>query len=181
MPVIDSPPRAFREDILDVFEHLADKYSSQYTQERHVEGRKECLALYNYFWNIRQAIAVTEEIEVGTVVRLKSGGPWMTTVSTAVGEPGSFVCQWFDGGEALNHEFPAVCLVSKTTQDALPTTFTEYAERAYIAYGNEAGNVNYQGKPMPQWEDLPEQIQENWKAAVIEVISQNNADSNRRA
>jgi hypothetical protein len=32
----------------------------------------------------------------------------------------------------------------------------------YLLYAKKAGNVNYQGNPMPRYEDLPDNIKENW-------------------
>ena len=47
--------------------------------------------------------------EVGDVVTLRSGGPWMTVAQLNGSEIG---CVWFDGsGESLRREyFPAECL-----------------------------------------------------------------------
>lgn len=43
------------------------------------------------------------------------------------------------------------------------------SQKAYEAYGDAVGWVNYQGKPMPQWEGLTEIIQDAWGAAVSTV------------
>lgn len=40
---------------------------------------------------------------------------------------------------------------------------------AYSAYGESAGWKNYQGLPMPRWEDLPMPIKEAWRAAANAV------------
>ena len=40
------------------------------------------------------------------------------------------------------------------------------AESAYNAYGEATGRKNYQGLPMPAWEDLPPSIQNAWVQAV---------------
>ena len=64
------------------------------------------------------------KIEIGTIVKLKSGGPTMT-VTRVIGESddmlqrqadellrtrghsnGSFVCQWFDNAELKENVFP---------------------------------------------------------------------------
>lgn len=42
----------------------------------------------------------------------------------------------------------------------------EIAHRSYWAYGEVTGNKNFRGDPMPRWEDLPEQIQKAWIAAI---------------
>jgi surface antigen len=41
------------------------------------------------------------------------------------------------------------------------------AEGMYQAYGNAADWKNYQGNPMPQWSELPPNIQTYWRAAAI--------------
>lgn len=43
------------------------------------------------------------------------------------------------------------------------------AETAYQAYGEQAGWKNYQGNPMPTWNDLPEAIRLCWLAAALAV------------
>lgn len=42
---------------------------------------------------------------------------------------------------------------------------TARAEAAYAAYGAVTDYKNYQGKPMPEFEDLPPQIRQAWDAA----------------
>ncbi len=44
------------------------------------------------------------------------------------------------------------------------------AVRAYTAYGNSTGWVNFMGKPMPAWEELPETIREAWRAAAAALV-----------
>ena len=43
------------------------------------------------------------------------------------------------------------------------------AKLAYEAYVDDAGGLNYQGKPCPKWDDLPEAIRQHWKVAVQAV------------
>ena len=50
-------------------------------------------------------------------------------------------------------------------------TFIEYAQLAYAAYGKVTDFKNYQGLPMPKWEELPPKIQEAWVAAVREIVT----------
>lgn len=38
----------------------------------------------------------------------------------------------------------------------------EIAKLSYQAYGQVTGNKNFQGNPMPDWENLPEKIQHAW-------------------
>lgn len=45
-------------------------------------------------------------------------------------------------------------------------SWTEIAKSAYLAYAASTGNKNYQGLPMPAFEDLPETIRVAWECAV---------------
>jgi hypothetical protein len=54
---------------------------------------------------------------------------------------------------------------------------TELAKRAYTAYGSVTGFKNYQGNPMPEWDNLGETIQAAWCAAVRNVLG--NVDSDQ--
>lgn len=47
---------------------------------------------------------------------------------------------------------------------------TKRAEAAYAAYGAVTDYKNYQGKPMPEFEDLTPQIQQAWDAACEGVL-----------
>jgi hypothetical protein len=42
-------------------------------------------------------------------------------------------------------------------------------ELAYLAYGTTTDFKNYQGLPMPKWEDLTEKIREAWENAAASV------------
>ena len=44
------------------------------------------------------------------------------------------------------------------------------AQVAYDAYGNSTGWVNFLGKPMPKWVDLPAAIQQAWRDATAAVV-----------
>lgn len=46
---------------------------------------------------------------------------------------------------------------------------TELAKAAYQAYGETTNFKNYQGNPMPAWEDLGATIQDAWIAAADRV------------
>jgi hypothetical protein len=50
-------------------------------------------------------------------------------------------------------------------------TYQDYAKQAYQAYGKVTDFKNYQGLPMPKWEELPPKIQEAWIAAAKELVS----------
>lgn len=43
------------------------------------------------------------------------------------------------------------------------------AKLAYESYVKDAGGLNYEGKPCPKWDDLPQAIQQHWKVAVEAV------------
>lgn len=45
----------------------------------------------------------------------------------------------------------------------------QLARAAYAAYGETTGGRNYQGQPMPAWEDLGEVIQQAWTVAATTV------------
>ena len=45
----------------------------------------------------------------------------------------------------------------------------ELAQVAYDAYGESTGHKNYQGQPMPVWDDLGDSIQAAWVAAALAV------------
>lgn len=42
---------------------------------------------------------------------------------------------------------------------------------AYEAYGRVTEHKNFRGEPMPEFEDLPERIQQAWEAAAEAAIS----------
>lgn len=46
-----------------------------------------------------------------------------------------------------------------------------HGRRAYAAYGNVTGNRNYQGLPMPSFDDLGELIQRAWISAAEAAMS----------
>ncbi|MGL4883040.1 MAG: hypothetical protein ACRC8K_18580 [Waterburya sp.] len=47
----------------------------------------------------------------------------------------------------------------------------ELAKQAYFDYGTVTDHKNYQGLPMPEWDDLPEKIKEAWIMAVKSVLA----------
>lgn len=47
-----------------------------------------------------------------------------------------------------------------------PTDFKKNAREAYAAYGKVTDFKNYQGLPMPTFDELPEKIREAWIAAA---------------
>lgn len=46
----------------------------------------------------------------------------------------------------------------------------QIAKNAYAAYGGVTDNKNFRGDPMPEWDSLPEKIQQAWIAAVESVL-----------
>lgn len=46
---------------------------------------------------------------------------------------------------------------------------TELAKLGYRAYGETTDFKNYQGNPMPEWEDLGEKIRSAWVAATAAI------------
>jgi len=61
-----------------------------------------------------------------------------------------------------------------TEKDVLTKKFPSQrlAELAYDAYGRTTDFKNYQGLPMPSFNDLPDKIQEAWCNAVMAVKSE---------
>ena len=49
-------------------------------------------------------------------------------------------------------------------------TAPHLAKLAYEAYGNVTGHKNFQGDPMPSWEELPPRIQLAWDAAAVTAL-----------
>lgn len=51
---------------------------------------------------------------------------------------------------------------------------THLAKLAYDAYCDHADWKNFEGKPIPQWDELPEStgVQEKWRVAIQEVLTQ---------
>ena len=50
------------------------------------------------------------------------------------------------------------------------------AQTAYEAYGASTGGKNYQGLPMPSWDDVGEPIRAAWAAAVTAVVNTHRGD-----
>lgn len=116
---------------------------------------------------------MTEEntIASGTIVSLRSGGPWMTVGER--GTDGQLTCYWFDEyGNVFSSTFHPLALLLQDENESLPRLdFVEYAERAYVAYGDKADWKNFKGDPMPAWGDLPPNIHTYWTAAVTQIIA----------
>ena len=51
----------------------------------------------------------------------------------------------------------------------IPVTIDTVAESLYRAYGDEALWKNFQGQPMPHWDQLPDHIRKSWKAVAREA------------
>lgn len=57
---------------------------------------------------------------------------------------------------------------------------TEVAKAAYHEYGAVTDHKNYQGLPMPDWEQLTPKIQAAWKASVSYVLRLNAQDPDHK-
>lgn len=44
------------------------------------------------------------------------------------------------------------------------------AQRAYHDYGAVTNHLNYQGLPMPEWEELPDKIRNAWRNAALSIL-----------
>jgi hypothetical protein len=58
------------------------------------------------------------------------------------------------------------------------------AQTAYAAYGESTGHLNFQGLPMPSWDELGESIQRAWAAAadaVVQAVTTSTPTSDRSA
>ncbi|MFZ7157744.1 YodC family protein [Avibacterium gallinarum] len=65
-----------------------------------------------------------DEIKVGTVVQLKSGGPLMTVISDKEDE--KILCKWFDHNKSNEEAFPKEALDIYQENSSLSGFVTEY-------------------------------------------------------
>ena len=61
--------------------------------------------------------------------------------------------------------------LSNNKEPSLMFDWKNLAERSYTAYGQVTSFKNFKGDPMPEFDELPETIQEAWIAAVTEAVS----------
>lgn len=47
-----------------------------------------------------------------------------------------------------------------------------HARAGYVAYREQTGGLTFDGRPMPQWEELPVRITLAWAAAALAIVSQ---------
>lgn len=52
---------------------------------------------------------------------------------------------------------------------AVEFNWPNIARFGYEAYGNDAGWKSYDGRSMPEWDDLPENVKRHWVAATREI------------
>jgi hypothetical protein len=75
--------------------------------------------------------------------------------------------------EADRHTAIGDARMVRDVYDAIMAPFKwdvdDAAKRAYNAYGAQAGWLNYQGNPMPKWDDLGDSIRDSWRAAAEEL------------
>ena len=45
------------------------------------------------------------------------------------------------------------------------------AQLAYEEYGDEMGWINYAGKPMPSWDNLPDKQKNGWIRATAKIVA----------
>lgn len=63
-------------------------------------------------------------------------------------------------------------MTQRMNSEALQSSIWErVAKRAYHAYGKVTAFKNYQGLPMPKWEDLTPTIRAAWIAASQEAVT----------
>jgi len=51
------------------------------------------------------------------------------------------------------------------------TELTKLAKKAYAAYGKATGGMNFRSEPMPDFDNLPYNIQRAWQLAVMAVTA----------
>lgn len=98
---------------------------------------------------------------------------WADVADTYV-QQSPAVCQWwaFEPPTAeqlplsLQHPAPAEP-ITETTKEAL---LLSAARVGYQAYGAHQGGLNYQGLPMPTFEQLPADIVGAWAAAALAIL-----------
>ena len=56
------------------------------------------------------------------------------------------------------------------TKDEVAECVENMAHGAYQTYGKSTNFKDFQGNPMPTWEQLPVTIQEAWRNAVLSVV-----------
>jgi hypothetical protein len=47
---------------------------------------------------------------------------------------------------------------------------SEQARRGYEGYAESTGGKTFDGRQMPTWDELPDRIQEAWRAAIVAAI-----------
>ena len=60
--------------------------------------------------------------------------------------------------------------VKTMSESTAESPWTTIARSAYMAYAASTGSKNFQGDPMPAFDDLPEPIRIAWQAAVRQAV-----------
>ena len=50
------------------------------------------------------------------------------------------------------------------------------AKRAYAGYAVSTGGLSFDGRKMPQWDELPARIQEAWRCAIVAAFDEPDED-----
>jgi hypothetical protein len=111
--------------------------------------------------------------------RIIREGAYVTTIhgERAHLAPGDYVITEPDG----IHHYPCKPDIFEATYDPADESMTaspgpayaDIAASAYRAYAASTGNKNYQGNPMPTWDQLSQAIQTAWEAAIRQALNLN--------
>ena len=74
-----------------------------------------------------------------------------------------------EAGDLIGAEVVAPAVRGLRASAAPDISPEDLARGAYAAYGDTTGNVNYQGLPMPTFENLTDKIRSAWIAASLRV------------
>lgn len=53
---------------------------------------------------------------------------------------------------------------------------TRLARVGFEAYNKAAGGLNYEGKPIPPWDEVPQHIRDKWEVATHAILVQRHRD-----
>ena len=61
-------------------------------------------------------------------------------------------------------------------RETMGEELTRLARKGFEAYNEAAGGLNYEGKPIPPWDEVPQHIRDKWKVATYAIILQRHKD-----